>query len=632
MRTSLTKLLALGVATAAVPLSAQNYSAKDLLDLKPVQSDVPRDVPSAAELENCQVAELKQNGWVGWELLDSSGRPLRRFADTNGDQKIDVWSYFAGGVETYRDIDSDANRKADQYRWLGTAGIRWAIDKDEDGTIDRWKQISAEEVSREAVLALANADQERFDRVAITAEQIDQLGLGKEDVEVLKQRATDSRRDFPEAAKRQSALADDASWEQFAADKPGLIPAGTRGSTRDVMVYESVVAVAESGKSAVQVLVGTLLETPDGWRLLDVPRAASGDEAIAQYPGLFFPGARQPEVAGRTPTGNSAEIQKLVDSLEDIDAELVKTSDRAELAKLNARRAEVLQGLAAAASSGEERETWVRQFAETVAAAVQNGSFPEGVERLQNLAEQLEDKEDPLTAYVRFNAISADYGRRLQNAKSDTDFAEAQETWLTSLDEFVEEYKEAPEAASALLQLGLSSEFEGEEQAAIDWYGKVVSRFPDTHAAVVAQGAANRIRSVGKQLNFTAKTVEGKTVSLNQFRGRPVVIHYWATWCEPCKNDMVRLRKLQAQFAKQNLQIVGVNVDPQQSDAVAFLRDAKLPWVHLYEPGGLEKSRLATQLGVQTLPLMMVLDKEGKVVRNNVHAAELDEAIEEALK
>ena len=79
----------------------------------------------------------------------------------------------------YRDIDSDFNRKVDQYRWLGTAGMRWAIDTNEDGRIDRWKAISPEEVSEELIAALGTRDADRFRRLLLTEEELQGLRLGR---------------------------------------------------------------------------------------------------------------------------------------------------------------------------------------------------------------------------------------------------------------------------------------------------------------------------------------------------------------------------------------------------------------------------------------------------------------------
>src|SRR6185369_10940497 len=105
-------------------------------------------------------------------VRDGNGQILREFVDTNGDNIVDRWGYFNDGVEVYRDIDSDYNGRADQYRWLNTAGTRWAIDKNEDGIIDSWKVISAEEATAEAVAALKNRDSARFARLLLQPTEI----------------------------------------------------------------------------------------------------------------------------------------------------------------------------------------------------------------------------------------------------------------------------------------------------------------------------------------------------------------------------------------------------------------------------------------------------------------------------
>ena len=70
------------------------------------------------------------------------GQVLRRFTDTNGDNKGDQFRYYNLGIEVYRDIDSDGNEKIDQYRWLNTGGTRWGLDPNEDGRIDTCKLLA----------------------------------------------------------------------------------------------------------------------------------------------------------------------------------------------------------------------------------------------------------------------------------------------------------------------------------------------------------------------------------------------------------------------------------------------------------------------------------------------------------
>jgi len=121
-----------------------------------------------------------------------------------------------------------------------------------------------------------------------------------------------------------------------------------------------------------------------------------------------------------------------------------------------------------------------------------------------------------------------------------------------------------------------------------------------------------RLNLEGKTLNLRGKTLDGKEV---QTTG-PTIVHYWATWCDPCKADMAELRKLQAKYAKQNLQIVGVNLDNDAATAAAFLKEnaGKYPWSHIHEQGGFQ-SDLATKLGVLSVPVTILIDGKGVVVK-----------------
>ena len=226
-----------GVASAAPP------SPTAALALKPVQPDVDFEKVPAAIAEQCTVSDIQQNGWSGWEVLDPDGAVLRRFADTDDDKKVDLWCYFKYGVEVYRDVDKDSNGKADEYRWLGTGGIRWGLDDDEDGVVDRWKQISAEEVTAEVVAALRDNDPDRFVRLLISVSEIKSLGLGREKSEQISAKADRAARDFPDLAKRQRAVGSDAEWVQFAASSPGVVPSGTEGSSMSGLLTTNPVAL-----------------------------------------------------------------------------------------------------------------------------------------------------------------------------------------------------------------------------------------------------------------------------------------------------------------------------------------------------------------------------------------------------
>jgi hypothetical protein len=75
-----------------------------------------------------------------------------------------------------------------------------------------------------------------------------------------------------------------------------------------------------------------------------------------------------------------------------------------------------------------------------------------------------------------------------------------------------------------------------------------------------------------------------------------------------------------------------VNLDSAPAEATAYLRGNKsLPWSQVYEPGGLE-GRLATEMGILTLPTMILVGRDGKVLNRNIHAGELDAELKKLLR
>src|SRR5579871_2826875 len=140
--------------STALPAWAADVA--DILRLHPKQEGVVISTPTAEEQARCKVTlEDKKTAYV---LRDGEGKLLRRFVDTKGDGTIHLWSYYRNGVEVYREIDTNFDRKPDEYRWLNAGGMKWGVDVNQDGKIDGWKWISVEEAAQEVIGALAQHD------------------------------------------------------------------------------------------------------------------------------------------------------------------------------------------------------------------------------------------------------------------------------------------------------------------------------------------------------------------------------------------------------------------------------------------------------------------------------------------
>ena len=615
--------LLLGLATAANSAAPTPGKA---LALKPVQPSVDYERVAPENQAECKVIDIDRNDWSGWEVIAKDGTLLRRFADTNGDQQIDLWCYFKFGVEVYRDIDKDFNGKTDEYRWLATGGTRWGLDRDEDGLIDFWKQISAEEVTAEVVAALRERDAARFATLVISEKEVGELGLGEAKMKQIGALAKAAARGFSDLAQEQKVVASDATWLQFAAGTPGVVPAGTEESTRDLIVYENAVAMFEQESGGGQFMVGTLVQVgPATWRVVSLPVLGEESVPLAGAGGSFFTPDTATANAVMDNAASAQETQDLVAKLEAIDTQLVTAKDPAAIAKLHQSRAGIVEKLIGVSTTKSDREIWFRQLVDTLSVSSQTNAYPGGLDRLKTVSQRFAGDDQGLSAYADYQAISTEY-MALQTP--DADFAKVQEWYISALGRFVERYPRAPEAAQAWLNLALSKEFEDKDSEALAYYKRVVSLFPQSDSGEMAAGAVRRLESVGTQVELQGTTIRGKAFKLSNLRGKPVVVHYWATWCEPCKQDMKQLRRLLATYQQVGLQVVGINVDRNKSDAERYLQQTQVPWLQLYEAGGLEGSRLARQFGVQTLPTMMLIDATGKVVRHNVRAAELQQELD----
>lgn len=600
------------------------------LGYSPRQSNVSYDKVAEKDIDACTSKYETRNGFEGLVIYSPDGHPLRRFADGNNDRQVDQWCYYKDGIEVYRDIDSDFNGAADQYRWLGTAGTRWGIDKNEDGKIEQWKLISAEEVTMEIVEAIKLRDDERFRRLLVSDAELKMLGLGEDKGDQLTTRLENAKKGFAEFAKSQKMISVSSKWAHFAADKPGIVPAGTEGASQDIVAYENVIAIVDNDGTSQQLMVGTLVQIGNAWRLADLPRTISSDSVLADS-GLFFPASASNRVgSSASESGLSQEVQRLLTELERIDGALKdETGDRSQL---HDDKAKVLQKLVVANKGTDQMELWVKQFADSVSSAAQSGEYPEGVSMLRQLESQLSNmpKGKELAPYIAYRLISTDY--TLKSTGDKVDFAKLQVEYMENLEEFARDYPESSDAADAMIQIGLNHELAGNEAEAEKWYGLVASKFSQTIQGKKAAGAIARLSLEGRQFGLAGKTLDGKQIDTETMAKSPILVHYWASWCGPCKEDMAELRKLQAKYARQNLQIIGVNLDTEPKVATEFLANSKsFPWPHVQEQGGFE-SDLAVGLGVLSVPVTILIGGDGKVVKRTSHfSKEMEQALEDLL-
>ncbi len=131
--------------------------------------------------------------------------------------------------------------------------------------------------------------------------------------------------------------------------------------------------------------------------------------------------------------------------------------------------------------------------------------------------------------------------------------------------------------------------------------------------------------------DFTLKTLDGKDVKLSDFRGKAVLLNFWATYCQPCKIEMPWFGELQKQYAGQGLQVLGVAMDDASPDEIRkFAKELGADYPIL-----IGKESVGDQYGgLQFLPTTFYIDRQGKIVDRVfglVGHKEIEEDIKRAL-
>ena len=349
---------------------------------------------------------------------------LRKFVDTNDDNVVDQWSYYKDGLEVYRDIDSELQRQGrpvplvpHRRQPLGPGHER--------GRRDRLLEVDLGRGSRppRSSRPWPRATPTASPGWRSTPRRTEVAGPGQGQGRRARPRRSPSRRPTSRQVgpQQKTVTAANARGCSSAATRPGMVPAGTDGSTKDLRVYENVVAIVRDGGKHGQVQIGTLVQVGDAWRVIDLPQIAAKARPTPAG-GLLLPGlaGNRSEPAGSR--RGDDEAQKLLADLEDLD----KAARQGD-----ARPSEQASYTAAGPTCwnrsprGQER----RRSGHVAAATGRHdqrrravGHVPRRRRAAGTLFEKLQknDADKNLAAYVKFRQLTAAYALSMQAPRRPT--------------------------------------------------------------------------------------------------------------------------------------------------------------------------------------------------------------------
>ena len=172
-----------------------------------------------------------------------------------------------------------------------------------------------------------------------------------------------------------------------------------------------------------------------------------------------------------------------------------------------------------------------------------------------------------------------------------------------------------------------------EEKLAGELFDRVLPRLRDSvktdeqaEAVKMLEGIARRIDLLGKPLELSGAVLGGGELDWESYRGRVVLVDFWASWCGPCRSEVPNVLRNYEAYHEKGFDVVGVNLDKTEEQALAYIEQTKIPWKNLFSKDKDHRGwqhPMAVYYGVNGIPRAMLVDREGKVVSMQARGEEL---------
>jgi peroxiredoxin len=217
---------------------------------------------------------------------------------------------------------------------------------------------------------------------------------------------------------------------------------------------------------------------------------------------------------------------------------------------------------------------------------------------------------------------------------------------LKEFDELLTKYKDdkSDDVAQILLMKAmLYSQVLENDVKGTELLEQVKKDFPETRAAKTVDSmiASMKKQEESKKIqrglaegtkfpDFDEKDLAGKPMSIANYKGKVVLVDFWATWCGPCVGELPNVIKTYEKHHGQGFEIVGISLDSDESKLKSFIKDKNMTWQQFFDGKGWG-NKLSTKYGVNSIPATYLLDGEGKIIGKNLRGEALEEAVAKAV-
>jgi len=184
----------------------------------------------------------------------------------------------------------------------------------------------------------------------------------------------------------------------------------------------------------------------------------------------------------------------------------------------------------------------------------------------------------------------------------------------------------------------------GDKEKATELLAQLKKEFPDsklvanmrrqTEQQAEPQKLQDALAIGTKFPDFNEKDLAGKPLSIANYKGKVVLIDFWATWCPPCRAEVPNVVAVYNKHHSKGFEIIGISLDRQQDKAKleSYTKENKMPWPQFFD-GQFWNNKLSTKYGVRSIPATYLLDGEGTIIGkgDDIRGENLDGAVAKAL-
>ena len=132
--------------------------------------------------------------------------------------------------------------------------------------------------------------------------------------------------------------------------------------------------------------------------------------------------------------------------------------------------------------------------------------------------------------------------------------------------------------------------------------------------------------------DFSATDLDGNPISLQDYRGKVVLLDFWGVWCGFCINEMPNLKKVYTTYKDQGFDIIGVSLDDEKSALRDYIKENDLQWRQVFSGKTWRDDPLAQQYNITGVPSQWLIDRDGKLISHKARGEDLERLVVEALK